>query len=157
MRESNIAAAQPYVWADVRAADDQGVLVDLVVGNSGPTVAKDVRVEFDPPLTTKGGHAEQLTVQAMDRMRNGMRSLAPGKTLYWHLGSGPVLLESEQPQVHRVTVNADGPFGPVPQMTYEIDLSDFRESNSRPSGTLHRLTEAVEGVALEIKKGNAVR
>lgn len=153
MRESNVAAAQPYVWADVRSADDQSMLLDLVVGNSGPTVAQNVRVEIDPPLPTVGAVADDLTRKAMERMRNGMRSLAPGKTLYWHLGYSATILETDQPQIHRVTVDADGPFGPVPRLTYEVDLSDFRESNSRPSGTLHRLTRAVDGVAKELKEG----
>lgn len=151
MRESNTAAAQPYVWADVRSAEDQSMLVDLVVGNSGSTVAQNVHVEFDPPLPIADGGHEQLTAQAMERLRGGLRSLAPGKVLYWHLGSGPIVLETDQPQVHRVTVTADGPFGPVPPLAYEIDLSDFRESNNRPSGTLHRLTRAVDGVAKELK------
>ena len=153
MHESNIAAAQPYVWADVRASDDQSLLVEVVLGNSGPTVAQNVRVNFDPPLPLQ--RADDLTGQALERMRSGLRSLAPGKTLHWNLGSGPVLLETERPQIHVVTIDADGPFGPVPRLTYEVDLSDFRESMSRPSGTLHRLTKAVEGVTKEIKKGNA--
>ncbi len=47
-RQIRIDAAQPYVWADVRSDDESGVLLNLVVGNSGPTVATNVRIKIDP-------------------------------------------------------------------------------------------------------------
>ena len=43
-------AAQPYVWIDVRPDDMSDVLLNLVIGNSGPTVAQNVRATIDPPL-----------------------------------------------------------------------------------------------------------
>lgn len=43
-------SAEPYVWADLRPDDRKGGLLVLVVGNSGPTVATDVVVWFQPPL-----------------------------------------------------------------------------------------------------------
>jgi hypothetical protein len=39
-------AAQPYVRTD----DEHGVVMKLVVGNSGPTIATDVKVTIEPPL-----------------------------------------------------------------------------------------------------------
>lgn len=45
------AALQPYVWADLKPREDGGMLV-FVVGNAGPTVATDVRIVFDPLLSS---------------------------------------------------------------------------------------------------------
>ena len=42
-------AAQPMLWVDVRCDDGQGQALVLLLGNSGPSVARNVRVIFDPP------------------------------------------------------------------------------------------------------------
>lgn len=150
-KEANIAAAQPYVWADIRGSDVMGTLLEVVVGNAGVTVAQNVRVTFDPPLPM-GRQTEAFTRRALCRLADGLDSLAPGRSLRWVLGTSSELLKSEHPQVHHVTIDADGPFGHVPTLAYDIDLSDFRESADQPQGTLHLLTRAVEGVAKELKK-----
>lgn len=150
-RESNIAAAQPYVWADVRGDDAQGQRLVLLVGNSGPTVAENVRVNFDPPLP-RSGDLKDLTSAALDRLQDGFSSVAPGHVHSWPLGLAAELLRSPDAQIHTVTVDADGPFGAVPSLTYVINLSDFRESTDSPSGTIHKLTKAVDRVSAEIKK-----
>lgn len=64
-----IATAQPYVWVDVREDDSQGTLLDLVIGNSGPTVATNIRARIDPPLPThpqidEGIKAQEQLVEA---------------------------------------------------------------------------------------------
>ncbi len=149
-KEAREAVVQPYIWADVRGNDDQGTLIEVVVGNSGPTVAQSVQVRFDPMLPTEAGMGD-LTQRALERLSTGIGSLAPGKTLRWTLGRGRELLAKDRTQIHRVTIDALGPFGPIEQLTYEIDLADFRESVDSPRGTLHRLTKAVTEVSAEIK------
>ncbi len=44
------------------------------------------------------------------------------------------------------TVTADGPFGPVPPLTYVLDLMDYKGHMHRPVGSLHLLTKAVENI-----------
>lgn len=148
-------AAQPYVWADVRGSDHTGFLLEVMVGNSGDTVATDVEVTFDPPLPVARQMADRdgSTSRALERLESGLRSLSPGKTLSWTLGTGADLLESTGAQPHTVTIDAQGPFGPLPTLEYVVDLSDFRESADRPSGSLHLLTRAVEKGFGQLKKG----
>jgi hypothetical protein len=45
-QQLRIDAAQPYIWVDVRPDDVTGTLLNLVIGNSGPTVATNVRVQI---------------------------------------------------------------------------------------------------------------
>jgi hypothetical protein len=45
-----IDTAQPYVWVDIRPDESQGRMLNLVVGNSSPTVAEKVRVKVNPNL-----------------------------------------------------------------------------------------------------------
>lgn len=148
-------AAQPYVWADVRGSDHTGFLLEVMVGNSGDTVATDVKVKFDPPLPVAKQMADRdgSTRRALERLEAGLRSLSPGKALCWTLGKGPDLLATTGAQPHTVRIDAQGPFGPLPTLEYVVDLSDFRESADRPSGSLHLLTRAVEKGLGELKKG----
>lgn len=145
-REVAEQSAQPYVWADVRGSDHTGFLIELVVGNSGPTVATDVQISFDPPLpvSRQNGERDASTDTALTRLEEGLSSLAPGRVLRWTLGTGPDILSSVQSQQYRVSVNGSGPFGPLPALSYVLNLSDWRESADRPDGSLHLLTKAVK-------------
>ena len=148
-RQLRIDAAQPYVWVDVRPDDVTGTLLNLVIGNSGPTVATNVRVQIEPPLPAIDQLRERIQA-AQARLADGIRSLAPGRTIAWPLGQGFNLLNTGGPQVHTFTVTADGPFGAVPSQIYVIDLADLRGSLDRPA-PLHKLAEVVEELSRTLR------
>lgn len=137
-----IATAQPYVWVDVREDDSQGTLLDLVIGNSGPTVATNIRARIDPPLPTHPQIDEGI--KAQEQLVEGISSLPPAAMIRWHLGPGFSLIQAEGKQAHHITITADGPFGPIPPLTYVVDLANMRGQPIRPQGSLHLLTKAVE-------------
>lgn len=141
-RQLRIDAAHPYVWADLRPDDAVGTLINLVVGNSGPTVATNVRVKIDPPLHAIEQLRERVTA-AQRFLSTGVRSLSPGRSLTWPLGQGFNLLTGGQAMAYTFTITADGPFGAVPPLTYVIDMSNWEGMVARPSGSLHELTRAV--------------
>jgi hypothetical protein len=68
----------------------------------------------------------------------------------WPLGQGFNLLKDEGPQAYTFTITADGPFGPVPPLTYVVDMSDWRGMLDRPAGSLHQLTVAVKDLTKKI-------
>lgn len=138
-------AAQPYVWVDVRPDDVTDVLLNLVIGNSGPTIAQNVRATIDPPLEAIDPLKDR-TETAQDRLARGISSLPPGRTLVWPLGQGFNILAGNGSKRHTVTVTADGPFGPVPPLTYVVDLMDYEGHMHRPIGSMHLLTRAVENI-----------
>jgi len=142
-------AAQPYVWVDIRPDRAAGTLLNLVVGNSGPTTATHVKVTVDAPLPTIDQLKERVGV-AQARLASGVPSLPPGRVLTWPLGQGFNLIKDEGPQPYTFTVTADGPFGPMPLMTYVVDLADWRGVLDRPAGSLHELTTAVKDLAKQI-------
>lgn len=151
-------ALQPYVWADIQQDMQQGTVMHVVVGNSGPTVARNVRVTFDPPLPA--GQQQSDTVERVQRvLANGLRSLAPNRVIRWALGAGYDLLSNEDPQVRTVRVEADGPHGPLPVLEIQIDISEWRQASDAPYGSLHHvrgavkdLTKAVGGVDKTLKR-----
>lgn len=141
-RQIQVAAAQPYVWMDVREDEAQGVLLDLVIGNSGPSVATNVRARIDPPLPTHPQLEE--SAEAQRQLSEGISSLPPGAMIRWHLGPGFQLIREQGQQRHEITITADGPFGPIPELTYVVDLANLRGQPVQPQGNLHLLTKAVE-------------
>ncbi|MDT3440979.1 hypothetical protein [Pseudofrankia sp. BMG5.37] len=144
-RQLRIDAAQPYVWVDVRPDETVGTLLNLIVGNSGPTVALNVTVAVDPPLASidqmrDRAHAAQV------RLAEGISSLAPGRSLTWPLGQGFNLIPESGREAFTFTVKADGPFGTIPEVSYTVDLSDFRGVMHRPTGSLHEITQAIKSI-----------
>jgi hypothetical protein len=129
-RQIRVDSAQPYVWADLRPDEAQGSLIQLVVGNSGPTIATSVRVEIDPPLESTLDDGRR-TDAAMAALSSGLKSLPPGRKHAWYVGMGWDLIGDDGP-VYTFTVTADGPFGPVPTLTYVVDLSQWRETADMP-------------------------
>jgi hypothetical protein len=146
-----IDAAQPYVWADIRPDDSTGTLLNLVIGNSGPTVARNVRVVSEPALPTIDPLREDVE-DLEARLAEGIQSLAPGRSMSWALGQGFNLIGEDGRQIHILTITAEGPFGPIPPLSYAVDISDWRNVLDRPSGSLHQLASAVKELTKEVKK-----
>lgn len=142
-RELAREALQPYVWADIQPDMQQGTVMQVAVGNSGPTAARNVKVTFDPPLPAGKQQADK--VESVQRtLAKGLRSLAPNRVLRWTLGAGFDLLSSDVPQVRTVRVEADGPHGPLPVLEIEIDISEWRQARDAPDGSLHHVRGAIK-------------
>lgn len=84
-------SAQPYVWADIQPDMQQRSTMQVVVGNSGPTVAQNVRVTFEPSLPSSE-RKEDTVLKVQRVLSDGLKSLAPGRVLRWSLGQGYELL-----------------------------------------------------------------
>lgn len=140
-----IDAAMPYVWADLQPDPVQGGLVHLVVANSGPTVAENIRVTFDHPLPSTD-NLEHKADRAQEVLEHGVRSLSPGREIRWPLGvAWKVLKESHDPI--RIRVEADGPFGKCAPAEYTVDFSDSDATLARGSGSLYYLTKSTNAIS----------
>ncbi len=135
-------ASAPYIWADIRLQSRNGWNLEFVIGNSGHTVATDVRVTIDPPLPAD--HRGAFIDAMHRRLHDGLSSLAPARTLHWTLGPSADLVNRLAPMAHRVRIDCVGPYGPVPTSDYVIDLGDFRESVARHDGSLVDVTKAID-------------
>jgi hypothetical protein len=149
-QQLRVDSAQPYVWVDIRPDDAQGTRLNMVIGNSGPTVAEKVRVKVDPALPANAQYREGVkTAQAI--LTEGIESLPPGRTLVWALGMAFDLMNDPKvPQTYKFTVTARGPFGQIPALTYIVDMSNWRESQDQPAGSLFQLTKAVEKLTQKV-------
>ena len=150
-RELMYQSAQPYVWADIQPDVQQGTMLHLVLGNAGPTVARNVRVVIDPPFPQSSGRVGRSAV-AQRRLREGVLSLSPGRTIRWSLGRASDLMKDEEEvTVYRVRVTAEGPYGEIDPVETEIRLSDWRESLDAPEGSLHHIRKSIDKLVIAIE------
>jgi hypothetical protein len=96
------------MWADVRPDEATGTLLNLVIGNSGPTVATNVRVRIEPPLLAIDQLRDRVEA-AHAQLASGVGSLGPGSVRTWPLGQGFNLIPDRGSQAHTLTVAAEGP------------------------------------------------
>ncbi|WBL19209.1 hypothetical protein [Citricoccus sp. NR2] len=146
------SAQQPYVWADIRPSSIDGQMLQLVVGNSGPTVASNVIIRINPwPDHVERHH--QLLIEALERFNKGHASIAPGRELRWNLGVGHELLAgTSKDRLCRVVINASGPFGPVEELSYALDMNDWRGSTGGALGSLWRVEKALDRLTIATAK-----
>jgi len=135
-------AQQPYVWVDIRPDDEDGEILLLVVGNSGPTMARNIRVSFLPALPT--GDAALESAIAQQRLSVGLASLAPGRQLAWALGASHQVSDNDDWSDHAMTVLADGPFGPLDQLECTFSIKDILDTRITSQGTLRGVTRAIK-------------
>ena len=134
-------AAQPYVWVDFRLDPAHAFLVLVHLENNGPTVARNVRVSFNPPLPVI---RDNLNLQTYSSFADGFSSLPPGRVMEWTLATGPELLgQGNLPQEYLVTITGEGPFGPMDELSYNLGLPEWRHTNATPIGTLHEVKKAI--------------
>jgi len=131
------ARLQPYVWADLRPRDDGQMLV-FVVGNSGPTVATDVRVTCRPALVDIVPKEQQEKARVIeDLLRSGLSSIAPGRTFMWNLGVAHTYFPNDGADPVgslELDINALGPRGELEVVRYVIALEDLKQQAARATG-----------------------
>jgi hypothetical protein len=125
-------AAQPMLWVDVRGDDGQGQALVLLLGNSGPSIARNVKVVLDPaPPST-------LDIKPiLEILKQGIASVPPGRTMQWALGAAHNSNDWDAHKAYRVRIDAEGPLGPIEPLEYVISVDDVHGSSAAPPGNLH--------------------
>lgn len=75
------ARSRPMVLAEFRRAVNSDSAIDLVVRNAGPSVARDLRVTFDPEPVLPSDSSRLVTPYLLQRYRTSIPSLSPGQEL----------------------------------------------------------------------------
>jgi hypothetical protein len=144
-------AAQPMVWVDVRRDDGQGQALVLLLGNSGPSIARDVKVTFDPaPPST-------LDIKPiLEILKQGIAALAPGRRMQWALGAVHNPSDWDAHKAYRVRIEAEGPFGAIEPLEYVISVDDLDGSRAAPPGNLHAVAAELREMTKATKELNEI-
>jgi hypothetical protein len=143
-------AAQPVLWVDVRG-DGQGQALVLLLGNSGPSIARNVKVVFDPaPPST-------LDIKPiLEILKQGIASVPSGRTMKWALGAAQNTSDSDAHKAYRVRIEAEGPFGAIEPLEYVISVDDLHDSRAAPPGNLHAVAAELHEMTKATKELNEI-
>jgi hypothetical protein len=144
-------AAQPMLWVDIRGDDRQDQALVLLLGNSGPSIARKVKVVFDPaPPST-------LDIKPiLEILKQGIASLPPGRTMKWALGPAHDSSDWDVHKAYRVRIEAEGPFGAIEPLEYLISVDDLHGSRAAPPGNLHAVAAELHEMTKATKELNEI-
>jgi hypothetical protein len=144
-------AAQPMLWVDIRGDDGQGQAQVLLLGNSGPSIACNVKVTFDPaPPST-------LDIKPiLEILKQGIASLPPGRTMQWALGAAQDTSDWDAYKAYRVRIEAEGSFGSIEPLEYVISVDDLHGSRAAPPGNLHAVAAELHEMTKATKELNEI-
>jgi hypothetical protein len=138
--------ARPFVIVDF----EPDWLVYLTVENLGRTMARDVTIHFDKPLTSSLQGRRELDESPL--FREPIPALPPGKKIRVLFDQFNDRTEAKLPLVYDVEVRYRGPTrGTKWKDTYRLDLGMYVGSALPPKGIPELVTE-VESIRKEIEK-----
>ncbi|GFJ77330.1 hypothetical protein Phou_015100 [Phytohabitans houttuyneae] len=139
---------EPYVVVDIAPKIGSPQALMLTIENIGPSVARNVRIASEPPLQRSYEKAEgpATPIMSWPILVNGIATLPPGRRIELPFDMRGARVDGDLPMQYRITVDADGPFGPVSQMEYDIDLNIYDAEYLEEKGVAH-LVKQLERVA----------
>lgn len=152
-REQN----EPYVVVDIGPDQVGSALFVLSIHNTGPTMARNVRIEVSPELESTHSSLTPRLARALART---IPVLPPGRRLAFAFDTGR-RFDADLPMQFEFTVHADGPEGPVETLKYTVDLEVLAESligewpMKRLEGHLKDIEKSLSAVADAYQKANS--
>jgi hypothetical protein len=144
-------ATQPMLWVDIRGDDGQGQALLLLLGNSGPSIARNVKVILDPPPPAT------LDIKPiLEILKQGITSVPPGRTMQWTLGAAQNTSDWNGHKAYRVRIEAEGPFGDIEPLEYVISVDDLHDSRAAPPGNLHAVAAELREMTKATKELNEI-
>ncbi|MFJ6139320.1 hypothetical protein [Kitasatospora sp. NPDC092286] len=116
---------EPYVIVDIQPRDPSSGVLVIVIENIGPSVARNVQINADPPLVS--GWGNDLTEMLRRALGRTIPMLPPGRRLEYLLDNQD-RFQSDLPSAYRFTVQSEGPYGPVETLEYVVDFSTWAEA-----------------------------
>ncbi len=157
---------RPYVFIDLEPNPVTPEWIDLVISNTGPLAAYDVRFEFDPPLVSTRDHATGAIAKLPMFQNKGLVSLPPNKTIRTVFEKNDDRRKSDLPKSHQVIVRYyDRPrrvhnaqLQPRSSKdlqredVYRLDVENYQmltylESSKTVVTQLEKLRQAIEGMS----------
>jgi hypothetical protein len=143
-RNARLAEALPYLVLEIEARPGSFIFINLV--NYGRTMAKDVVVTTDPPMTVAMAVANDELIPFCS---NPPKSLAPGQRIATALGPGYIILDPEKyPQQYHCTIEWSSAIASERQSArLVLNLDSFARVRQGGNGDLHDVARSVEAIA----------
>lgn len=157
----SVSRSRPYIVVEYRVPEFAYKRMTLVVRNAGPTAARNVEVEFDPPFVEKDGHG-RLSGYVARRYARPISVLGPGQELASVVGADPDDEElSDIPETLEVRVKYEAPWWhrdyrdkfTLQRLVYAEQV--FTESSASVRGRMKTITDLLKKI--ENHQGKWVR
>ncbi|MFF0243956.1 hypothetical protein ACWEU6_05195 [Streptosporangium sandarakinum] len=144
---------EPYIVVDIQPSAFVSSVLLVVIENTGPTVARNVRIAFSPQIErfmdTDG--FGRFVLAESHLFKNGIPAMPPGRRIELLFDLGYKRLNSDLPKEYTVTVDCEGPGGrPVETMIYKIDLRIYEGTEQLGVKNLHDGVKMLEKVKNEL-------
>jgi hypothetical protein len=138
------AQAQPYVVVDVEPSVISRRILNLVIRNTGQTLARDVTIRFDPPLRSTLD-TEGFPPAKFRALVNGIPALPPGREYQIMLDSTVDRYQAKLPDRYTVTVSfRDRDGKKLEDLAYELDLAMFRSAAYVQELSVHDVAQEMQ-------------
>ena len=141
-RQLRIARSRPFVYVDL---DFTAVkwLIDLVIVNSGPTLARDVQISFDPPPAST---LREWGLPDSRMLTGGIPSLPPGKQIRFLFDNLHQRYDSNLPTEYRVEVCYHDGLGRDFKDVYVLDVGIYLGLEYLQEIGVHELGQTLEKI-----------
>jgi hypothetical protein len=152
-RELREDQARPFVVVDFEPWERPWI--NLVVTNVGRTMARNVRIEVDPPFESTLDRAVEVSMAQLKLFTEPIPSLAPGKRIEFLFDSLIDRRTAGLPTAYRVRLRYEGERGPLPpdEQYLDLDLYRFRIRVDRDS--IHDVSVTLKKIERQFDKWTA--
>jgi hypothetical protein len=119
---------EPMVVVDITPADLDSDALVLIIENLGPSVARNVRIAATPPPVRSFESAAAEPMHEWRVFTHGIPTMPPHRRMVYLFDIASSRFNVDLPMRYEFTVTADGPFGAVPPMVYDVDLGPMRDA-----------------------------
>ena len=125
-RQTREDQAQPFVIVDFEASAASSIHLELVIRNTGTTLAKNVTFTFDPPLaSTLSDSDPEFRLADSAIVTQGIPTLPPQREYRMLFERLPDRFKSALPRSYRATVRFDDARDRPHTLDYRLDLDIF--------------------------------
>jgi hypothetical protein len=152
-RELRKDEARPYVVVDFEP--DWVPFVNLVVANLGRTMARNVRIEVDPPFDSSVYRSGPVPLARFKLFSEGIPSLAPGKRIVLLFDQMYDRAELELPDSYRVRLAYEWDGGEPLREELRLDLDLYRPLRRVTPETIHDVSKTLTKIGRQLEKWSA--
>ena len=153
-RRTREEQARPFVVVDIQPGTAWYNAFNLIIENIGKTLAKDVRIRFEPPLETT---LENYDLSGSAMLREGIPSMPPGRRVVALFDMSRERLKSNLPMRYDVTVEySDARDKRQEALNYVIDLHHLLGLQRLTEYGVHDAAKALREMAKVMKRGTDI-
>ena len=131
---------RPFVTVSIQPS--HSIVANIVIKNEGATLAKDVRLSFDPAW--ESSDPKRTKIRDSKIFREGIPNLVPGQEIRIFADMFPDRYKTDLPTSYRVEVGCEGPGRARYDETYTLDFDVFHGYSTATLYSIHDVAYALQ-------------